>query len=140
MRRMLIFLILIACLCSCSATKHIADSYYGSHNDSSYSQKERVDSVFIRDSIYIREKGDTVFKYVEKWRVRDRIVRDTLIVSQTDTVFMDKTEVQYVDKDLTSWQKWKMRGFWIYTAAILILLLWKYRSFLLGLLKKILPL
>lgn len=53
-----------------------------------YRDRYHLDSIFIRDSVIIREKGDTVFK--DRWRVewKERIIRDT--VNHTDTVYIEK--------------------------------------------------
>jgi hypothetical protein len=69
----------------------------------------QIDSVMIykRDSIYIREKNDTVF--VEKWhtsiKYRDRIRTDTLRVSDTVRITSSVTETVEVEVNkLTGWQ------------------------------------
>ena len=72
--------------------------------DTVYVNKQRVDSVMVRDSVHIIEKGDTVtefrLKYIYKYR--DRV--DTLYISKTDTV-----SVPYpVEKELTKWQQTKV--------------------------------
>ena len=67
--------------------------------------KEKIDSVFGRDSIFVREKGDTIYKYVERWRYRDRIIRDTVYRSKTDSVYIDRVTTHEVAKPLAWWQK-----------------------------------
>ena len=72
--------------------------------DTVYVNQQRVDSVLVRDSIHIYQKGDTVtefrLKYIYKYR--DRV--DTLYLSKTDTV-----SVPYpVEKQLTKWQSVKV--------------------------------
>lgn len=44
------------------------------------------DSIYQHDSVYIREKADTVL--IERWhtRWRDRVSHDTLYMSKTDTI------------------------------------------------------
>lgn len=57
-----------------------------------YVYKDRVvrDSLYVRDSIHIKQyvKGDTVYvdKYVDRWHWRDREVHDTLVQVQTDSI------------------------------------------------------
>ena len=53
-----------------------------------YRDKYHRDSIYIRDSVIIHEKGDTVFK--DRWRTewKDRIIHDT--VNHTDTVYIEK--------------------------------------------------
>lgn len=46
----------------------------------------RVDSVYVRDSIYIRERGDTVF--VDRWHVRWREHAAT----KADTVYIERQQ------------------------------------------------
>lgn len=77
--------------------------------DTVYVNQQRVDSVMVRDSVHIYQKGDTVtefrLKYIYKYR--DRV--DTLYRSKTDTI-----SVPYpVDKQLTKWQQTKVNyGGW----------------------------
>lgn len=67
-----------------------------------YKDRLQRDSIYFRDSIIMREKGDTVF--IDRWRYlyKDRLVTDTLLVSDT-------IRVPYpVEKELTRWQQTKM--------------------------------
>ena len=51
-----------------------------------YVDRLRVDSVVVRDSVIIREKGDTVT--IKKFHVeyKDRVTRDTVEVEKRDTI------------------------------------------------------
>jgi hypothetical protein len=97
----------------------------------------RVDSVrfYDRDSIYIREKGDTVYKYVEKWRWRDRLRVDTVRVVRVDSVAVERVKEVEVPATLTKWQRAKMGAFWGLLGAVLLLLAWTLRKPILKLLK-----
>ena len=71
------------------------------HTDTLYQKVVQRDSIHIHDSVTIREKGDTVM--IEHWRTqwRDRLLRDTIYRSRTDSV-----QVPYpVEKQLTKWQQ-----------------------------------
>ena len=73
-------------------------------NDTVYIQSLKVDSILVKDSIHIMEKGDTVtefrLKYIYKYKDRT----DTLYLSKVDTV-----SVPYpVEKELTKWQSVKV--------------------------------
>jgi len=78
------------------------------HKDSTLVQF-RTDSVYIynRDSIFIKEKGDTVF--LERWsiRYRDKVVKDTVQVSSTKEV---PVEVKVPTRYIPSWV-WYLVGF-----------------------------
>ena len=56
-----------------------------------------VDSVFIHDSIFIHEGGDTVVH--ERWRTcfRDRFVHDTVREHTTDTIVKRETVEKVVE-------------------------------------------
>jgi hypothetical protein len=60
--------------------------------------------VFVRDSVLIREKGDTVYR--DRWRVeyRERVLRDTACIARNDTI----TNVVEVEKALTWWERTRM--------------------------------
>lgn len=73
-------------------------------SDTVYIQSAKVDSVMVRDSIYIVERGDTVLehRYQYIYKYRDRV--DTLYMSKSDTI-----SVPYpVEKQLTKWQQTKV--------------------------------
>ena len=95
----------------------------------------RIDSVryYQRDSIFVREKGDTVFQYVERIRYRDRFRIDTLIQMREvrDTAFVERK----VEKPLSWWQKARIGAFWWLCGALVLALLWIFRKPLLSLLK-----
>ena len=76
-------------------------------HDSIYIATHTRDSVYMKDSIYIREKGDTV--YLERWRTKyvERLRIDTLSVVISDTI----REPYPVEKPLTWAQKtWIQAG------------------------------
>ena len=92
--------------------------------DTVYIQSAKVDSVMVRDSIHIYQKGDTVtefrLKYIYKYKDRT----DTLYISKTDTV-----SVPYpVEKELTKWQSVKVDygGWAIFLVFVFILIVVGY--------------
>ncbi len=73
-------------------------------HDTVYIQSVKLDSILVKDSIHITERGDTVtefrLKYIYKYKNRT----DTLYLSRVDTV-----GVPYpVEKELTKWQSVKV--------------------------------
>ena len=50
------------------------------------------DSVFVRDSIYVKEKGDSVYIYKEKWRTKVDLRHDTVYKAKTDTFYQTKND------------------------------------------------
>ena len=111
-----VILLTLAICSSCRSVKYVPVETV--RVDSLYLTIHERDSIHIKDSIYIREKGDTVF--VERWRTqyRDR--------GRTDTLYVDRVrEVQVpypVEKELTWWQEVKINFGDFYLGIIFVLL------------------
>ena len=105
MKRLLIFIavLLVSAICiGCRTIQYIPVETI--RTDTVYFNHSRTDSVYVRDSIYVNQKGDTVTEYRYKYvyRYKDRV--DTLYISSRDTV-----SVPYpVEKELTAWQQTKV--------------------------------
>ena len=102
-------------------------------------QVHHRDSVFRRDSVYIREwvKGDTVF--VEKYR--DRLVwrdrwRDSVVVKR-DSVTVDRIKEVKVEQPLPWRKRAKIAAFWWLVAAVAGFAAWTFRKPLAGFVTKI---
>lgn len=88
--------------------------------DSIYINKVKRDSIYQHDSIYIREKGDTVWMEKYKYVYRDKLVRDTMYVNRTDTI----REPYPVERELSRWQSMKMElGGWAFGILLAVVLL-----------------
>ena len=99
---MLIFSLMSAICIGCRTVEYFPVETV--RTDTVYVNSISVDSVLVRDSVYIHEKGDTVTEYRYKYvyRYKDRV--DTLYISSRDTV-----SVPYpVEKELTRWQRTKV--------------------------------
>ena len=79
------------------------------------------DSVWLHDSIYIRDKGDTM--WIERWhtRWRDRTVHDTTYVSKTDSVPVPYPVEVEVPRELNWSQRLRMHAGGV---AISLLAIW----------------
>lgn len=93
------------------------------------SDKLKVDSVFLHDSVVLRERADTVFYTKYRTLYRERLVRDTLV--RCDTVFCEKV--------VAVKEKQRGCGYW-WLIPLLLLLLWKTGALekMLSLFKKLL--
>lgn len=91
-------------------------------HDSVYFTQHQKDSIYIHDSIYQKEKGDTVL--IEKWHTRyiEKQVRDTLIQIQSDTIPQPYPYEVEVPAQLSWWQKTRMHIGEITIIALLVLL------------------
>lgn len=98
--------------------------------DSVYLDKWRKDSIFVRDSVYVRAKGDTVYMYKYKYVYKDKLTTDTMYVHRTDSVEVPVP----VERELSRWERWKMElggisfGVCIGLTAVIVWLIKKRRK------------
>ena len=119
MKRIASSLLFLILLVGCKSIRYVPVET--TKTDSIYVSNVERDSIYLLDSIYIREKNDTV--YLERWRVKyvERLSRDTLWKERVDSI-----RVPYpVEKPLTKWQSLKMRvgGYALGGASLLFLVL-----------------
>lgn len=123
------FMCLLFVIYSCRTVKYVPVETV--KVDTTYINKLQRDSIYMLDSVYVKEKGDTVLIEKYKYLYRDKLVRDTLYMAKTDSI-----QVPYpVEKELTHWQQMKQElGGWalgiilVVTLAIVILLIYKTRK------------
>ena len=111
-------IVLVLAICSCRSVKYVPVETV--KHDSIYINKVQVDSVYHRDSIYVVDKGDTVFLYKDRYIYKYKDRTDTLYVTNTYSI-----QVPYpVEKELTKWQQFRMDfGGWAIAAVIIIVLI-----------------
>lgn len=129
------FALLALLVTSCGAARKQIETIY--LRDTTYISKVQVDSVFRRDSVFVKEKNDTIYIYKEKVRDRYRLLRDTVYRHKVDSVYIDRVREVKVEKELTAWQKFRLRGFWALLAAIACWIVWKNKTRFLALLLRI---
>ena len=102
-----VLLLLIALICGgCSTTKYVPVETI--KRDTVYQSKIERDSVYLHDSVYVKEwqKGDTIYRDRDRWHTKyvEKEVHDTLYQSRVDSI-----AVSYpVEKELTWWQAKKI--------------------------------
>ncbi len=94
---------MLVALCGCKATEYVPVESAVLRTDTVYSAKFRVDSVIMRDSVTVFQKGDTLIVSKVRDRWRDHVVRDTVYRSANDTVRVRETYP--VERELTRWQR-----------------------------------
>ena len=95
--------------------------------DSVMIEKLMRDSVFVRDSVYLKEKGDTIYKY------KDRFVY--VYKNRVDTFFAEKIrEIEVpvpVERKLSWWERVKLKyAEWVIGALVAIALVYALRQWL----------
>ena len=76
-------MLLIWSMCSCSTQYVPVESV---RYDSVFFEKIRKDSIFVQDSVFIRQKGDTVFKDKFKVVYKYVLLRDTMLTVRRDSI------------------------------------------------------
>lgn len=115
---MIITLIFILFMCvSCKPVERIVTQ---TEYKTEYRDRLQRDSIYVQDSVMIREKGDSVWIREVKYKYVDRFLRDT--VNITDTVRFEVKERYPVTTNVIYWyQKFPMYIGWI---AILLCAVW----------------
>ena len=107
----ILILLFFALLSGCTTTKYITVPV--SHTDTLIITKRQRDSIYLKDSTHVSEQqhGDTIILKITKFltKYHDREVHDTLYQSKTDTVPMPYPVPEYVEKQLSWWQKTRLR-------------------------------
>lgn len=107
----LIILMLCAILCGCKSVRYV--NVPETHTDTLYISKMQRDSIWLHDSIHVTERqhGDTFYVEVAKWKTKyvERLRTDTLIEHLTDSIAYPVEVEKMVPRQLTLWQKTRMR-------------------------------
>lgn len=106
MKQIALFICLLVLAVGCTRKVYVPVESAVSRTDTVYSAKVRVDSVIMRDSVAVFQKGDTVIitKYRDRYRVKE--LTDTIYQSAIDSV---KISVPYpVERKLSRWERTKM--------------------------------
>lgn len=104
--RHIFWIVALLMLMSCAATRkasteEVTDNCRSTEKlDSIFITATQRDSIYLHDSIYVREKGDTVTKYVERVCYHYKLQTDTLYKYSIlrDTVYIVKRKTICVDK------------------------------------------
>lgn len=106
----MVFAAIIAMLILCSGCETVRYVQVPvTHTDTLWKSTMTHDSVYVRDSIHIKEKGDTV--WIDRWHTlwKSKTAYDTTYISKTDTVAVPYPVEKLVERELSWWQKVKMR-------------------------------
>ena len=127
MKRLTCIVLLMSAICftGCRTTQYVPVETIKTE----YKTRDSIrhDSIYQRDSIYVIDRGDTVYTY------KDRYLYKYLYLNRIDTVIKtDSIQIPYpVEKALTRWQKAKIElvgwafGVLIMLAIVLVIRLLK---------------
>lgn len=121
----LAIVVIIMMMCSCKSIEYVPVIEKEVHHDSIYFNQVVRDSVYSHDSIYIKDKGDTV--RIEHWHTKYVARIDTVVKYQAvrDSIPVPYPVKEYVEKKLSKPQMALMLiGLLSLMAAIVGLTIW----------------
>nr|DAQ23079.1 MAG TPA: hypothetical protein [Bacteriophage sp.] len=109
MRHIVFLLLFLAGLAATSCTRHVYVPVETTKSDTVYLNRVQLDSIYMRDSVFIDKSGDTIreFQYKYIYRFKDRI--DTLYISKTDSIQVPYP-VEVVKYKTPQWCWWTLGG------------------------------
>ena len=86
------------------------------------------DSVFVRDSIYLRQKGDTCYLY--RWHEKT-VFKNVYMVKVDSFLKRDSIPVPYpVEKQLSKWEQFQLKyAVWSFGALCMLLIILGYKLY-----------
>ena len=128
MKHLLGFLIAAVLMCSCRSVETVVVTQH--HTDTLMVMKHQRDSVWLHDSISVKEKGDTVT--IEKWHTKYKVkeVHDTTYVAKVDSIPVPYEVIKEVPAKLSKPQKGLMGIGLLSLMGILIFIASKLKRFI----------
>ena len=117
--------VLALMMCSCKSVEYVPVIEKEVHHDSIYLTKVQKDSVWLHDSILVKDRGDTVL--IEKWHTKyiEKLRIDTTYIAKVDSIPVPYEVTKYVEKKLSKTQKVLMMiGIITLIAVIVALAFW----------------
>lgn len=126
----IVILLFLLYLCSCRTEFIPIESV---RYDSIMIEKLMRDSVFVRDSVYLKETGDTIYKY------KDRFVY--VYKNRVDTFYAERVrEIEIpvpVERKLTWWESVKLKyAEWMIGVVFVLVIIYAVRKWVLKLFRK----
>ena len=87
MRKILFLLFMTLLLGSCKVKEKIVEVPIPQiKTEIKYIDKVKCDSIYLKDSVYIIQKGDTIYNNKVAYRYKYKYLKDTITINKTDTI------------------------------------------------------
>ena len=87
MRKILFLLFMTLLLGSCKVKEKIVEVQIPQiKTEIKYIDKVKYDSIYLKDSVYIVQKGDTIYNNKVAYRYKYKYLKDTVAVNKIDTI------------------------------------------------------
>ena len=98
----LFLLLFLTTIISCTTTKIVEVPVETIKTE--YIEQVKYDSIYSKDSIYIMQKGDTIYNNKVQYLYKYKYLRDTINITDTIPKIITVKDTQYINK-LYTWQK-----------------------------------
>ena len=98
----LFLLLFLTTIVSCTTTKIVEVPIETIKTE--YIEQVKYDSIYSKDSIYIMQKGDTIYNNKIQYLYKYKYLRDTINITDTVPKIVTIKDVQYINQ-LYTWQK-----------------------------------
>ena len=98
----LFLLLFLTTIISCTTTKTIEVPIETIKTE--YIEQVKYDSIYSKDSIYIMQKGDTIYNNKVQYLYKYKYLRDTINITDTIPKIVTVKDTQYINQ-LYTWQK-----------------------------------
>ena len=98
----LFLLLFLTTIISCTTTKIVEVPVETIKTE--YIEQVKYDSIYSKDSIYIIQKGDTIYNNKVQYLYKYKYLRDTINITDTIPKIVTVKDTQYVNQ-LYTWQK-----------------------------------
>ena len=101
--KILFFLLFLTTVISCKTTTKIVEIPVETIK-TEYIEQIKYDSIYHKDSIYIMQKGDTIYNNKVQYLYKYKYLRDTINITDTIPKIITVKDTQYINQ-LYAWQK-----------------------------------
>ena len=98
----LFLLLFLTTIVSCTTTKIVEVPVKTIKTE--YIEQVKYDSIYSKDSIYIMQKGDTIYNNKVQYLYKYKYLRDTINITDTIPKIVTVKDTQYINQ-LYTWQK-----------------------------------
>ena len=95
-------LLFLTTIISCTTTKTVEVPVETIKTE--YIEQVKYDSIYSKDSIYIMQKGDTIYNNKVQYLYKYKYLRDTINITDTIPKIVTVKDTQYINQ-LYTWQK-----------------------------------
>ena len=101
--KILFFLLFLTIVISCKTTTKVVEIPVETIK-TEYIEQIKYDSIYHKDSIYIMQKGDTIYNNKVQYLYKYKYLRDTINIIDTIPKIVTVKDTQYINQ-LYTWQK-----------------------------------